>query len=83
MKQIVQVWVKMISRAKGFNEEMVEEARANIYTFGSYRIGVELSFSWIFLKLNNISYHTLFVDCAVSVDQEFMGFLLTGAWPWR
>ncbi|RDX63130.1 Nuclear poly(A) polymerase 1, partial [Mucuna pruriens] len=35
-----QIWVKTISRAKGLNEQLVQEANAKIFTFGSYRLGV-------------------------------------------
>ena len=38
--QIVKAWIKKVTEAKGYNEEMVEEANAIIFTFGSYQLGV-------------------------------------------
>ncbi|XP_021906832.1 nuclear poly(A) polymerase 1-like [Carica papaya] len=40
MNQIVKDWVKEICINKEFNEQLVEEANAKIFTFGSYRLGV-------------------------------------------
>ncbi|XP_034903556.1 nuclear poly(A) polymerase 4 isoform X1 [Populus alba] len=38
--QIVKDWVKQLTRQRGYTDQMVEEANAVIFTFGSYRLGV-------------------------------------------
>ncbi|KAE8688977.1 Nuclear poly(A) polymerase 2 [Hibiscus syriacus] len=38
--EIVKSWVKQLTRQKGYTDQMVEEANAVIFTFGSYRLGV-------------------------------------------
>ncbi|XP_021902846.1 nuclear poly(A) polymerase 4-like isoform X2 [Carica papaya] len=38
--QIVKDWVKQLTRLRGYTEQMVEDANAIIFTFGSYRLGV-------------------------------------------
>eukprot|EP00475_Leptophrys_vorax_P027401 TRINITY_DN3909_c0_g1_i1.p1 TRINITY_DN3909_c0_g1~~TRINITY_DN3909_c0_g1_i1.p1 ORF type:complete len:626 (+),score=15.46 TRINITY_DN3909_c0_g1_i1:78-1955(+) len=40
LDEIVKVWVKNVSRRKGFNDQFVADANAKIFTFGSYRLGV-------------------------------------------
>ncbi|XVF35394.1 hypothetical protein REPUB_Repub18cG0141900 [Reevesia pubescens] len=37
---IVKVWIKQLTRQRGYTDQMVEEANAVIFTFGSYRLGV-------------------------------------------
>lgn len=38
--QIVKDWVKQLTRLRGYSDQMVEDANAVIFTFGSYRLGV-------------------------------------------
>lgn len=40
IKQIVIDWVKQLTRIRGYTDQMVEDANAAIFTFGSYRLGV-------------------------------------------
>ncbi|KAL0319313.1 UNVERIFIED_CONTAM: Nuclear poly(A) polymerase 4 [Sesamum angustifolium] len=39
LKQIVKNWVKELTRLRGYTDQMVEDANAVIFTFGSYRLG--------------------------------------------
>ncbi|XP_073108970.1 nuclear poly(A) polymerase 4-like isoform X2 [Elaeis guineensis] len=38
--QIVKSWVRQLTRQRGYTNQMVEDANAIIFTFGSYRLGV-------------------------------------------
>ncbi|XP_058115450.1 nuclear poly(A) polymerase 4-like isoform X2 [Magnolia sinica] len=38
--QIVKDWVKQLTRQRGYTDQMIEDANAVIFTFGSYRLGV-------------------------------------------
>ncbi|XP_078439695.1 nuclear poly(A) polymerase 4-like [Wolffia australiana] len=38
--QIVKDWVKLLTQQRGYSDQMVEDANAVIFTFGSYRLGV-------------------------------------------
>nr|XP_018673661.1 PREDICTED: nuclear poly(A) polymerase 4-like isoform X1 [Musa acuminata subsp. malaccensis]XP_018673662.1 PREDICTED: nuclear poly(A) polymerase 4-like isoform X1 [Musa acuminata subsp. malaccensis] len=40
INEIVKSWVKQLTRQRGYSDQMVEEANAVIFTFGSYRLGV-------------------------------------------
>ncbi|KAK7410403.1 hypothetical protein VNO78_01160 [Psophocarpus tetragonolobus] len=40
LDQIVKNWVKQLTRQRGYTDQMVEDANAVIFTFGSYRLGV-------------------------------------------
>ncbi|KAL8458392.1 hypothetical protein ACS0TY_036056 [Phlomoides rotata] len=40
LRQIVKDWVKKLTQLKGYTDQMVEDANAVIFTFGSYRLGV-------------------------------------------
>ncbi|KAF8393456.1 hypothetical protein HHK36_021700 [Tetracentron sinense] len=37
---VVKNWVKQLTRQRGYTDQMVEDANAVIFTFGSYRLGV-------------------------------------------
>ncbi|KAF9617057.1 hypothetical protein IFM89_033162 [Coptis chinensis] len=38
--QVVKAWVKQLTRQRGYTDQMVQDANAVIFTFGSYRLGV-------------------------------------------
>lgn len=40
LDETVKLWVRNVSRAKGYNDQVVEESNAKIFSFGSYRLGV-------------------------------------------
>ncbi|KAL2940118.1 Nuclear poly(A) polymerase 4 [Bienertia sinuspersici] len=40
IREIVKGWVKQLTRQRGYTDQMVEDANALIFTFGSYRLGV-------------------------------------------
>lgn len=40
LDQIVKLWVKQLTRQRGYSDQMVEDANAIILTFGSYQLGV-------------------------------------------
>ncbi|GLJ16074.1 hypothetical protein SUGI_0267600 [Cryptomeria japonica] len=40
ISQIVKTWVKYVTKLKGYEEQMIEEANAKIFTFGSFRLSV-------------------------------------------
>ncbi|KAJ8445846.1 hypothetical protein Cgig2_027927 [Carnegiea gigantea] len=42
IREIVKGWVKQLTRQRGYTDQMVEDANALIFTFGSYRLGVSM-----------------------------------------
>ncbi|KAJ7951595.1 nuclear poly(a) polymerase [Quillaja saponaria] len=40
--EIVKDWVKRVTRIRGYSDQMVEDANAVIFTFGSFRLGVHV-----------------------------------------
>jgi len=50
--QIVKAWVKQLTRQRGYTDQMVEDANAVIFTFGSYRLGVRCEVEVLFFCSN-------------------------------
>nr|GMC86775.1 nuclear poly(A) polymerase 4-like isoform X1 [Ipomoea batatas] len=50
LDQIVKLWVKKLTRQRGYSDQMVEDANAVILTFGSYQLGVSKIFSYFMLQ---------------------------------
>lgn len=46
LDQIVKLWVKQLTRQRGYSDQMVEDANAIILTFGSYQLGVSKFLSY-------------------------------------
>lgn len=42
IREIVIDWVKQLTHLRGYTDQMVEDANAVIFTFGSYRLGVSM-----------------------------------------
>ena len=83
MNQIVKTWVKTISRAKGLNEQLVQEANAKIFTYGSYRLGV-----WKYSYRPNLSRlrthtHTHFYLCFALSLYLSLECLHVKGWGWE
>ncbi|KAK8970079.1 hypothetical protein KSP40_PGU008048 [Platanthera guangdongensis] len=48
---IVKSWVRQLTSQRGYTDQMIEEANAVIFTFGSYRLGVMKYYNMILLGL--------------------------------
>jgi hypothetical protein len=56
--QIVKEWVKQLTIQKGYAEQLVEQANAALFTFGSYRLGVSASILFLLSFISsNFSCH--------------------------
>lgn len=47
-------WVKHLTQQRGYTDQMVEDANALIFTFGSFRLGVSISLSKFFVGCKSI-----------------------------
>ncbi|KAG5524787.1 hypothetical protein RHGRI_031449 [Rhododendron griersonianum] len=43
IEEVVKRWVKHLTQQRGYTDQMVEDANALIFTFGSFRLGVSIS----------------------------------------
>ncbi|RYR47341.1 hypothetical protein Ahy_A07g033277 isoform A [Arachis hypogaea] len=51
LDQTVKSWVKQLTRQRGYTDQMVEDANAVIFTFGSYRLGVSSGSAGVLILL--------------------------------
>ena len=49
LDQTVKSWVKQLTRQRGYTDQMVEDANAVIFTFGSYRLGVSMRCNFLLI----------------------------------
>jgi len=64
LDQIVKDWVKQLTSQRGYTDQMVEEANAVLFTFGSYRLGV-ISITSPLLVAPVLLCHTYFIHSLV------------------
>jgi poly(A) polymerase Pap1 len=61
LDKIVKDWVKQLTSQRGYTDQMVEEANAVLFTFGSYRLGVTIILYPVFLLFSyHIHLHSFF-----------------------
>lgn len=61
---------------RGYTDQMVEDANAVIFTFGSYRLGVSLILYLLFIVVEDFSF-VLFLSSSLSINaRSAAGFLI-------